>query len=191
MSASEIVDSVSEIVDSLQDVIIEFMYVLKARQQISTPGVRSNDEENSQDYTECFDHGFNLLNFEQLQTFIMPLNMRFPPNNLGNFDDDNDDNDDNDTDDTDDTGDLTLYSQIILSIEPEGLPEFSTNQDKVANFTSQCSLLESDSGFQCSICHDMDVVGILQLPCGHKYHETCAKTWFSVNPQCPLRCSSK
>lgn len=78
---------------------------------------------------------------------------------------------------------VLLYATLRVS-EEEAYPDKPGNTK-----TIQTSLIElNTSNKECPICMELYSPGEItgKLPCKHKFHEKCIKTWFNTNNSCPI-----
>jgi hypothetical protein len=87
-------------------------------------------------------------------------------------------------DDSDDATALDLEAGPLLDNN-------NSNNEQAASIQKSCSLADNilaDSVTSCSICLSEYEAGeaLVQLPCGHVYHDDCAKAWVERSVKCPL-----
>jgi hypothetical protein len=82
-------------------------------------------------------------------------------------------------------GGLLLWVVVLLIIGGVYIRR-NSSENLASSLSNLCCAAKAEEDLpECSICLDEIVIDNIELPCGHKFHESCVQGWISANQTCP------
>ena len=81
---------------------------------------------------------------------------------------------------------VELLMSRELTVEQKWALDTSLHRQKMKSQINACIQMANVELEMCAICHDDICHTAAQLPCGHVFHDCCARKWLIRKPRCPL-----